>query len=285
MEPNPILRMGSKLLAKYLTKTVSTYQPFSVHRTASLAAIMQPGDILLVEGDQRVSSAIKYLTQSTWSHAAFYIDKLPHATQSEDESQDERKYERKDGSNDEDNLLIEADLENGVIAVPLSKYSKNNIRICRPLNVTDSDREKLCLYMANAIGMKYDLKNIIDLMRYLLPNPPVPRRWRRRMLALGSGDPTRAICSTVIAKAFQSIQYPILPTRICTELEGSIKRELMHIRHHSLFAPRDFDISPYFQIVKPELYTEFNYLTIDWHTNSDEPAIIDNDSNSETKQS
>ena len=77
MQANPIIRAGSKLLAKYLTKTVSTYQPFSVHRTASLAAIMQPGDILLVEGDQRVSSAIKYLTQSTWSHAAFYIDKMP----------------------------------------------------------------------------------------------------------------------------------------------------------------------------------------------------------------
>ena len=277
MEPNPILRIGSKLLAKYLTKTVSTYQPFSVHRTASLAAIMQPGDILLVEGDQRVSSAIKYLTQSTWSHAAFYIDKLPHATHSNDESKDKRK----DGSNDEDNLLIEADLENGVIAVPLSKYSKNNIRICRPLNVTDSDREKLCLYMANSIGMQYDLKNIVDLMRYLLPHPPVPRRWRRRMLALGSGDPTRAICSTLIAKAFQSIQYPILPTRICTELQGSIKHELMHIRHHSLFAPRDFDLSPYFQIVKPELYTEFNYTTIDWHEHTDGTDVADNDSHSE----
>ena len=267
MELNPIIRFGSKLLAKYLTKTVSSYQPFSVHRTASLAAIMQPGDILLVEGDQRVSSAIKYLTQSTWSHAAFYIDKMPDSTESGDNS----------------NLLIEADLENGVIAVPLSKYSKNNIRICRPLNLTDTDLDKLCKYMVNSIGMQYDLKNIIDLMRYLQPNPPVPRRCRRHMLALVSGDPTRAICSTLIAQAYQSIQYPILPTRICTELDGKIKRELMHIRHHSLFAPRDFDISPYFQIVKPELYTEFDYLTIDWHTHPDGSSVVDNDVNSESE--
>ena len=175
MEPNPVLRVGSKLLAKYLTKTVSSYQPFSVHRTASLAAIMQPGDILLVEGDQRISSAIKYLTQSTWSHAAFYIDKMPHRTEADTTE-----------AGSDNNLLIEADLENGVITVPLAKYSKNNIRICRPLNLTDSDLDKLCLYMTNGIGMKYDLKNITDLMRYLLPNPPVPRRWRRRMLALGS---------------------------------------------------------------------------------------------------
>ena len=286
MQANPIIRAGSKLLAKYLTKTVSTYQPFSVHRTASLAAIMQPGDILLVEGDQRVSSAIKYLTQSTWSHAAFYIDKMPDSidynpTTDNPPPQDNPTEDNNGKDNNDRNLLIEADLKNGVIAAPLSKYSKNNIRICRPLNLTDSDRDDLCLYMANSIGMQYDLKNIVDLMRYLLPHPPVPRRWRRRMLALGSGDPTRAICSTLIAKAFQSIQYPILPTRICTELQGSIKHELMHIRHHSLFAPRDFDLSPYFQIVKPELYTEFNYTTIDWHEHTDGTEVADNDSHSE----
>ncbi len=247
-----MLRFTSKLLAKYLTKTITTYRPFSVHRSNELAAIMQPGDILLVEGDQRVSSAIKYLTQSTWSHAAFYIDTMPEGVEGYKGEQ----------------LLIEADLENGVIAVPLSKYSKHNIRICRPLNLSDQDRTKLCDFMASSLGMEYDLKNITDLLRYLMPNPPVPRRWRRRMLALGSGDPTRAICSTLIAQAFQSIRYPILPDRICTEFEGNVFRELMHIRHHSLFAPRDFDISPYFQIVKPELQEDFDYRAIDWKQHS-----------------
>lgn len=36
------------------------------------------------------------------------------------------------------------------------------------------------------------------------------------------------------------------------------------IRHHSLFAPRDFDISPYFQIVKPTLEGAFDYRTLPW---------------------
>ena len=61
------------------------------------------------------------------------------------------------------------------------------------------------------VGHQYDLKNIVDLARYLVQTPPVPVRWRRRMLALGSGDPTRAICSSLIAQAFQSVRYPILP--------------------------------------------------------------------------
>jgi len=35
--------------------------------------VLQPCDVMLVEGNQRVSTAIKYLTQSTWSHAVIYI--------------------------------------------------------------------------------------------------------------------------------------------------------------------------------------------------------------------
>lgn len=65
--------------------------------------------------------------------------------------------------------------------------------------------------MVSRLGLAYDLKNIIDLARYLLPTPPVPSFMRRKMLALGSGDPTRAICTTLIAQAFQSVRYPILP--------------------------------------------------------------------------
>ncbi|MGE3975844.1 MAG: lipo-like protein, partial [Bdellovibrionales bacterium] len=37
-----------------------------------------------------------------------------------------------------------------------------------------------------------------------------------------------------------------------------------HIRHHSLFAPRDFDLSPYFQIVKPALNANFKYKNLKW---------------------
>ncbi|MEC8322125.1 MAG: lipo-like protein, partial [Pseudomonadota bacterium] len=37
-----------------------------------------------------------------------------------------------------------------------------------------------------------------------------------------------------------------------------------HIRHHSLYTPRDFDISPYFEIVKPTLAKDFNYRNIEW---------------------
>jgi hypothetical protein len=129
--------------------------------------------------------------------------------------------------------------------------------------------------MISSMGKAYDLKNIIDLARYLLPQPPVPLRWRRRMLALGSGDPTRAICSTLIAQAFQSVRYPILPLISTvfgvTNQEGErVLKEILHIRHHSLFTPRDFDISPYFEIIKPTIEKGFDYNKLEWADESKE---------------
>jgi hypothetical protein len=118
--------------------------------------------------------------------------------------------------------------------------------------------------------VQYDLKNVLDLARYLFPLPPVPVRWRRRMIALGSGDPTRAICSTLIARAFQSVRYPVLPRVARLGDAGSPvrsrrqQREILHIRHYSLYAPRDFDLSPYFAIVKPTIEAGFDYRKFIW---------------------
>jgi len=124
------------------------------------------------------------------------------------------------------------------------------------VNLNESEIQQVTTFMIDSIGMEYDLKNIVDLARYLVPTPPVPTRWRRGMLALGSGDPTRVICSTRIAEAFQSIAYPILPRVEC---------EILHIRHHSLFTPRDFDVSPYFKVVKPTIETGFDFRQLDWN--------------------
>jgi hypothetical protein len=45
-------------------------------------------------------------------------------------------------------------------------------------------------YALKRLGHTYDLRNIIDLARYLLPTPQVPQRFRRRLLSLESSfDP------------------------------------------------------------------------------------------------
>ena len=187
-------RFGRRLASK-LNRPCSGYKPYTPSDFQTLCSILRPGDVLLVEGRERISTAIKYLTQSTWSHAAMYVGShLP---------------EPDDGS--ARHHLVEVNLGEGCVSVPLSKYASFNTRICRPVGLTEAERAKITAFMIARIGLDYDLRNVFDLMRYFFPTPPVPVRWRRRMLAFGSGDPTRAICSSLIAQAFQSVRYPILP--------------------------------------------------------------------------
>ena len=240
------------LIARYLNGCIRGYEPFAITNPHKLARVLQPADILLVEGDRRVSTAIKYLTQSTWSHAAIFVG--------------DRVDQDKDPLTAR--VLVEADPANGVMAVPLAKYAQLNTRVCRPVGLTPATQREVVDYVVARIGNRYDLKNVVDLARFLLPTPPVPVTWRRRMIALGSGDPTRAICSTLIAQAFQSIRYPILPHVVRPDitdprLRATVK-EILHIRHYSLFAPRDFDISPYFRVIKPTVEHNFDYRQLQW---------------------
>ncbi|OIO75494.1 MAG: lipo-like protein [Gallionellales bacterium CG_4_10_14_3_um_filter_54_96] len=258
------LRPIGKLLAHYLNQPVQYYYvPAATKETQDIASVLQPGDVLLVEGNLRISAVIKYLTNSTWSHAALYVGTL-----SEDEhSADPR-------------VLIEADLEHGVVAVPLSHYRGFHTRICRPVGLTETELQRVIDSVKAQIGHTYDLKNVFDLARYLIPSflNFIPMRWRRRALSLGSGEPSKAICSTLIAQAFQLVHYPVLPNvehKLGTPGCDACEREILHIRHHSLFTPRDFDISPFFEIVKPSIVRGFDYHTLQWDSSpeTDEPPL------------
>jgi len=238
-------RIG-KLIAEYLQTEVTGYEPFTPSDPEQLNEIIEPGDVLLVEGNSRISGIIKYLTQSTWSHAALYVGPIDGACEPDGEP----------------HVLIEANIGEGVSSSPLSRYFPSHTRVCRPVGLSYEDRHTVCRYAINRIGFGYDTKNILDLMRYLFPMP-VPQRWRRRMIAFGSGDPTKIICSALIAQAFDTVRYPILP-KITTAGSRQARREILHIRHSSLYMPRDFDISPYFEIVKPTIVGGFDYTRLHW---------------------
>lgn len=238
-----VLSNLGKRLANFLSKPRDEYN-LRTSNPGELAATIRKGDVLLVEGTSRFSASIKYLTQSNWSHSALYVGE----------------------SNDDKHSLIEADVVEGVRVIPLSKYEEMHTRICRPVGLSDDEIDKLIGHLRLRIGHQYDLKNVFDLARYLISTPPVPGSMKRRMLAFGSGDPTRAICSTLISEAFQSIGYPILPEVVIKQVkthQGECQlKEILHIRHHSLFAPKDYDVSPYFEVVKPTLVQGFDFHDI-----------------------
>jgi hypothetical protein len=237
-------RIG-RMLARYLDKPATGYEPFTPSDPNALSRTLKRGDVLLIEGNNHIAGVIKYLTQSTWSHAALYVGPIANGA-----------------TDGEPHVLIEANIGEGVVTAPLSKYFNFHTRVCRPVGITAEDLDKVCRYATERIGLDYDLKNIFDLLRYLMPLP-VPQRWRRRMIALGSGDPTRIICSALIAQAFESVRYPILP-KVTRMASRSARRDILEIRHSSLYAPRDFDISPYFEVIKPTILFGFDYKHMHW---------------------
>src|SRR5687767_15604970 len=144
-----------KLIARYLQHEAIGFEPFTPSDPEHLRTVIQPGDVLLVEGNNRISGIIKYLTQSTWSHAALYVGPIGERTTDDGEPL----------------VLVEANLGEGVVGAPLSKYFRCHTRICRPIGLTPDDCARVCTYAAERIGFDYDVKNIIDLMRYLIPLP------------------------------------------------------------------------------------------------------------------
>jgi hypothetical protein len=252
--------IGRKILA-YLNKPTHRYAPFFAAPIEVLRRHLEPGDILLVEGNTRLSAVIKFLTQSTWSHAALYIGDRAAASQ----------------TNGEQNVLLEADAKDGVRLVPLTTYAFFNTRICRPIGLNESERQTIIDYALSRLGTQYDTKQIIDLARYLFPYPPVPVFLRRRLLAIGSGDPTRAICSTLIAESFASVRYPILPESVDGASYGVapfVERESNHIRRHGLYTPRDFDVSPYFAVIKPVIRDGFDFHKLQWESAKAKPSKV-----------
>lgn len=167
-----LLDRFGQFIADRLSSETSGYKPYTPSDPETLERTLRPGDILLVEGNQKISTVIKYLTQSTWSHAALFVgDACGEAKEGEERRQ-----------------LIEVVIGEGCVAVPLHKYATYNTRICRPIGLTGDDKRAVIDFMVSNIGAKYDLKNIFDMLRYFLPTPPVPVRWRRRLLSFGSGD-------------------------------------------------------------------------------------------------
>ena len=121
------------------------------------------------------------------------------------------------------------------------------------------------------IGDQYDRGQLVDLGRFLTPFHLLPGRWRRKAFFSGQSDSRAVICSSLIAQAFLGVRYPILPV-----LPGSVREEKAdglfpygtRIRspHPRLVLPRDFDLSPYFRIVKFNSVEEgpFEYQRLEW---------------------
>lgn len=203
---------------------------------------VRQGDVLLIEGRNHISHVIKQITQSTWSHSCLYIGRLHDVDDPELRHHIQKYY---DGPSDEQ-LVIEGILGKGTIVTALSHYKNDHIRICRPAGLARADAQKVVAFAINKLGGQYDVRHLFDLARFMFPWTIMPRTWRSSLFEHNALKPTHDICSSMIAEAFSSVKFPILPI-----VEHDLERGIELIQRSSkLFTPSDFDYSPYFNIIK-----------------------------------
>jgi len=266
-------------LARYMSEPLGHYNLCGRNDADQLKSTIRKGDVLLVDGDQRVSAVIKYLTRSSWSHAALYIgDELLRR------DRELARRTREAFGDAAENLIVEA-LFDGVVASPVDKYIDYNLRICRPHRLRSEHLKVVLDDAVSAIGWRYDLRNILDLAFHLVFVALLPGRHREDALRFGSGASSQVICTSLLGQLFDKVGFPVLPSVIYPNgpeaHEAPVRgrrwslfarrrrnrhRGLYRRRHPTLLAPRDFDLSPYFEIVKFGVVSQsrFDYDQIEW---------------------
>ncbi len=250
----------SKIITKWLTSDIEPRPQDPLSSFNEMAYHLRLGDVILVDGRTRVSQVIKIITQSRWSHSALYIGRLRDLS-------DELKAKIVQYYKGDDNtqLIVESQMGFGVIVSPLEEYRSEELRLCRPSGISKKDAEVVVTYAIMHLGLKYDVRQILDLARFMFPWQYMPRQWRTTLFEHNAGDPTRASCSRLIADAFNYVHYPLLPEII---IDNENNMEIVP-RNTRLATPSDFDNSPFFDILKFPRFdlTDQNlYQKLKWRT-------------------
>jgi len=214
-----------------------------------MSEALQLADVLLFKGRARISRVISIVTQSRWTHAALYIGRCSDYPK---DSKTLSLIRQHFDGDDDAQLVLESLLGQGTVITPLALYENDSIRLCRPRGLLEEDAEQVVLHAVRQVGREYDVRQLFDLARFMYPYAVLPRRWKSTLFTYKAGSATKAVCSTVLVEAFMAVKFPVIPVIHEKGNQFSVYR-----RNPRLFTPRDFDYSPYFDIIK------FPYLNYD----------------------
>ena len=198
-----IQKMALKIIAERLNRDVETYQLRRPNKIERLKQILQPGDVILVEGKKLVSRVIMAVTNSTWSHSALYVG---------------------------DGKMIDPLPDTGTVVNGIDHYEHLNIRVCRPMGLSEEQLIKVCNFAVSHVGRGYDQINIANLLFGFF------KKKKDKTEFIGDISSSNEVCSGLIAESYNHVGFVI---------QDSV--------NFSQIVPADFDLSPYFEIVK------FNY--------------------------
>jgi len=186
----------------------------------ALAAVLNKGDVLLTHGNSRVAALIKCVTRTSWSHVSMYVGPL---------------------DNGPDPLcVVEADIAAGVRSIRLSELNALQVRVLRPVGLTDTDRARLAHWVVGQIGSEYDLAHAWRLLRNLL-RLLLPVRFRSAPGTIARSA-KRFICCSLLAHAFALVGHSVLPDK--AGLSRTVTADATHL------IPSDFERASLFEIVE-----------------------------------
>ena len=148
--------------------------------------------------------------------------------------------------NPDEQLMVEAILGKGIIVSSIEYYDGEHLRICRPRGITRKDSQAVTKYAIKQLGTDYNVRQIMDLARFMFPYWFLPKRWRSTLFEHNAGRPTKTVCSTMMAEAFAKVRFPVFPA-LHQDKNGKLK---MLRSNSKLITPKDFDHSPFFDVIK-----------------------------------
>ncbi len=236
-----MLKFLAQLISRWLL--AKKYDPFYFGSNwHAIRYELRPGDLILVEGQTRVARIIQRLTLSSWSHVMLYVGRIHdvediHLRQ---QIQDFGQFEP------EDMIILESEMGRGTVVQSLKYYEGYHLRILRPKNISYLDVQQVVKYCVSRLGTPYNLRQIVDLMRFLLPWKILPRRWGSSLFRYSPNAPS-TVCSTLLAEAFAHINFPVLPLIKASDKPGHYQ---LFQRNPQFVFPATFDKSPYFEVIK-----------------------------------
>ena len=219
------LRVGA-FLVKRVNKRKQAYNLRYPNDLQDLRRKLLPGDVLLVEGDHGVSDWIKVYSSHTWSHCALFVGDQSRAI-----AKTPKEFVEDHPS------LVEAIIGRGVILGSLPKYEGCNLRICRPRNLTRVQRDTVIRWVVSKIGVPYDLENVIQFISLPFEEQVPPNH------DIGEPSSGKFTCSSLLAAAFGQVGLDVLHY-----FDRTANKIVPY--HYSQIQPKDFDLSPSFDIIK-----------------------------------
>lgn len=203
--------------------------------------VIRPGDVVLVSGQSYLSEIIKIITKSNWSHSFLYLGngRILEADSILYEKEGPRRVKKP-----------------RVMENPVEKYFPYNMRIKRPVQLTEEHLNQILEKARSYIGKDYDKKNIVNFIWKAFGFKKIDSNKN-----IGSKD--KYICSALIAKLFQDVNYPILPEETLVDK----KKRFVRKKNYTQIAPGDFDLAssqfwvtiPFQGIGKTDHYTDIKW--------------------------